>query len=532
MTRVSTAAVLLLIWSLTWFPLEAFAQLCVPGLTCPPSSDTTRPTVRITSPASGATVSGTITVTADASDNVGVAGVQFKYNGIDFDAEDTSAPYTATANTNNVPDGTYSLTAVARDAAGNRATSDPVTVRVANTAPPPPPPAGAVKRYEETDASVSLSPGWQSDSSWPWSGGTSAQSRVPGARATFTFTGSSVTWIGYRSTYGGIARVYVDGVYVSDVDLFARSSNELRVPAFTVSGLTNASHTFTVEATELKDSDAVDTLVVVDAFDVPGPPVSRLQETDPAITYTSGWVGSDLSQGWSGRYASISSTPGARATLSFNGTSISWIGYRGPDSGTARVYVDGGLAGEVDTYSPTQRIVDNLFTATGLADASHTLTIEVTGRKNAASTGTRIVVDAFDVTSLGTRFEDTDWSVAYNGYWNLNNRNHAWSQGAVATANTSTPGSQATFSFTGTSVSWISRRGPWDAIARVYLDGVFVTDVDNYAPTEGLQDTVFTATGLAYASHTLTIEVTGRANPATTLAYPWVIIDAFDVRPQ
>jgi len=60
---------------------------------------------------------------------------------------------------------------------------------------------------------------------------------------------------------------------------------------------------------------------------------------------------------------------------------------------------------------------------------------------------------------------------------------------------------------------------------------VFVTDVDNYAPTLGLQDTVFTASGLAYGSHTLTIEVTGSANPATTLAYPWVIVDAFDVRP-
>jgi hypothetical protein len=529
MIRLSTAAALLLIFNLAGFPLAAFAQfLCWPGFTCPSSSDTTPPTVRITSPASGATVSGTITVTADASDDVGVAGVQFRYNGSNFGAEDTSAPYTATAYTNDVPDGTYTLTAVARDAAGNRATSDPVTVTVANTAPPPPPPQGA-KRYEETDASVSFGFGWQSDSSWPWSGGSSAQSRTPGARATFTFTGTSVTWIGYRSAYGGIARVYVDGVYISDVDLFDRSSNELRTPAFTMSGLSNSSHTFTVEVTGLKNNDALDTLVVVDAFDVPGPPVSRLQDSDPSISYTAGWTGGDLSQSWSGRYATISSTPGARATLRFNGTSISWIGYRGPDAGIARVYLDGGLAGQVDTYSPTQRVVDNLFTATGLADANHTLTIEATGSKNNASTGTVVVVDAFDVTSTGTRFDNTDWSVAYTGSWIFNNRNDAWSYGTVANSNTA--GSRATFTFTGTAVTWIGRRGPTDAIARVYLDGAFVTELDNYAPTLGLQDTVFTATGLAYARHTLTIEATGRANPATTLAYPWVIVDAFDVRP-
>ena len=520
--------VLLLIFSLAWIPLEAFAQVpCVPGLTCPPPPDNTPPTVRITSPASGATVSGTITVTAEASDNVGVAGVQFKYNGIDFDTEKTSPPYTATANTNSIADGTYTLTAVARDAAGNRATSDPVTVSVSNANASPPP--QAVKRFEETDASVTFSLGWQSDSGWTWSGGTTAYSRVPGARATFTFTGTSVTWIGYRSRNSGIARVFVDGVYVSDVDLFARSSNELRVPAFTMKGLSNSSHTFTVEATGLKNNDAADTVVVVDAFDVPGPPVSRLQETDPAITYNGAWGGPDSSKSWSGDHATIASTPGAQATLSFNGTSISWIGYRGPDAGIARVYLDGSLAGEVDTYSPYQRVVDDMFTATGLADSSHTLTIEVTGLKNAASTGTQIVVDAFDVTTLGTRFEDTDGSVAYAGNWNLDNRNHAWSQGTVANSNAT--GSQATFTFTGTSVSWIARRGPGDAIARVYLDGAFVTDVDNYAPTEGLQDTVFTATGLVYGSHTLTIEVTGRWNPATTLAWPWVIVDAFDVRP-
>src|SRR5260370_16522379 len=88
------AAVLLLIVGLAWIPLEAFAQLplpCVPGLTCP-SPDTTPPTVSITSPASGATVSGTIAVTANASDNVGAAGVQFKLAGANLPPQDTPPP--------------------------------------------------------------------------------------------------------------------------------------------------------------------------------------------------------------------------------------------------------------------------------------------------------------------------------------------------------------------------------------------------------------------------------------------------------
>jgi hypothetical protein len=95
-------------------------------------SDITPPTVSITSPANGATVSGTITVTASAADDVGVAGVQFQYNGINLGAEDTIAPYSATAFTNSVPNGSYTFTAVARDAAGNLTTSDPVAITVSN----------------------------------------------------------------------------------------------------------------------------------------------------------------------------------------------------------------------------------------------------------------------------------------------------------------------------------------------------------------------------------------------------------------
>src|SRR5713226_8017187 len=96
--RACAATPLLVIFSVAWIPPQAAAQLlslCLPGITCP-NPDTTPPTVSITSPASGATVSGTISVTANASDNVGVAGVQFKYNGINFDTEKTSPPYSAT----------------------------------------------------------------------------------------------------------------------------------------------------------------------------------------------------------------------------------------------------------------------------------------------------------------------------------------------------------------------------------------------------------------------------------------------------
>jgi heparinase II/III-like protein/uncharacterized protein DUF4962/Big-like domain-containing protein len=96
------------------------------------ASDATSPTVVITTPAPGAVVSGAITVAAVATDNVGVVGVQFQYDGVNFGAEATNAPYSTIAHTNNVPNGTYSFTAVARDAAGNTTLSAPVTITVSN----------------------------------------------------------------------------------------------------------------------------------------------------------------------------------------------------------------------------------------------------------------------------------------------------------------------------------------------------------------------------------------------------------------
>jgi hypothetical protein len=96
------------------------------------TTETTPPTVSITSPAPGATVSGTITVTASASDNVGVVGVQFKVDGANLGTEIIAAPYSVIADTATVPNGSYILTAVARDAAGNLTTSVPVTVAVSN----------------------------------------------------------------------------------------------------------------------------------------------------------------------------------------------------------------------------------------------------------------------------------------------------------------------------------------------------------------------------------------------------------------
>jgi subtilisin family serine protease len=96
------------------------------------TKDTTPPAVSFTSPAKGATVSRTITVQMSASDNIGVAAVTLSVDGL-IVATLNCGPYTVTWDTTAVADGAHTLTAAARDAAGN-ASNASVSVTVSNHA--------------------------------------------------------------------------------------------------------------------------------------------------------------------------------------------------------------------------------------------------------------------------------------------------------------------------------------------------------------------------------------------------------------
>ena len=86
-------------------------------------SDTTPPTVSVTAPAGGATVSGTVPVTASASDNVAVASVEFWVDGAKK-ATDTSAPYSYSWDTTQVLGGPHTILVKALDPSNNSASTN------------------------------------------------------------------------------------------------------------------------------------------------------------------------------------------------------------------------------------------------------------------------------------------------------------------------------------------------------------------------------------------------------------------------
>jgi Bacterial Ig domain len=97
------------------------------------SADTIPPTVSVTSPANGATLSGTASVTCNVADNVGVVSVQFQIDGANVGTADTSAPYSFALNTASYANGSHTLKAIAKDAAGNQTTSAAISVTISNS---------------------------------------------------------------------------------------------------------------------------------------------------------------------------------------------------------------------------------------------------------------------------------------------------------------------------------------------------------------------------------------------------------------
>ena len=97
--------------------------------TSPGGADAQAPVVAVSAPANFASgIIGMLTFSATATDNVGVASVEFQVDGVAVGAAQTSAPYLVSVDTNAHASGQHVLRVRARDAAGNQSGWASVTV--------------------------------------------------------------------------------------------------------------------------------------------------------------------------------------------------------------------------------------------------------------------------------------------------------------------------------------------------------------------------------------------------------------------
>ncbi len=227
----------------------------------PPPSDSTYPTVSVTAPIAGSTISTTVNLTANASDNVAIAGVQFRVDGINSGAEDTSAPYSVPLNPVSLSNGIHSITAVARDTSGNQTTSGAVSVTVSN-----------VVAQDTTDPVVSITA--------PAAGSTISGSAILTANATDNVAVAGVQF-------------HVDGVNRGSEDLAAPYSYSLDT-----STLSNGSHTVSAIArdaagnstTALPVTVTVSNIVALPAPVISGIALGAVTQNSAVISFTTNLV--------------------------------------------------------------------------------------------------------------------------------------------------------------------------------------------------------------------------------------------------
>jgi bacillopeptidase F len=237
------------------------------------------------------------------------------------------------------------------------------------------------------ETSAASVPGWRSVSVSSASGGSYAVSHTAGSSASFSFTGTAVTWQTVTGPTQGLASVYVDGVLKLSVNNYAAALHYgvLR----TVSGLAAGPHVLKIVVKGTKGATAgTDTQVGIDSF-----LVAAVRSQQSSATYTWKRVATSAANG--GGYA-VDDLAGASYSMTFRGTSVVWWTVYGPAMGKASVYVDGVLKGTFSNYAASLAY-GKARSVTGLTDAPHTIRIVVLGSHATGATGNSVVVDRLTV---------------------------------------------------------------------------------------------------------------------------------------
>jgi hypothetical protein len=124
--------------------------------------------------------------------------------------------------------------------------------------------------------------------------------------------------------------------------------------------------------------------------------LSAAQETSSAIAYVNAWPIAARTNAYGGSTAS-NATAGSRATFTFTGSYIAWVSPKDTAHGQAEVWIDGVKQATVDLYGNAGTTYRRVAFSKAVAPGTHTVQVRVLGTKNAASTATRVDVDAFIV---------------------------------------------------------------------------------------------------------------------------------------
>jgi hypothetical protein len=120
---------------------------------------------------------------------------------------------------------------------------------------------------EENSPALLYTGRWYANPATIHSGSGATLAMDAGSRATLTFTGTGISWRGFRDQWSGIATVYVDGEAKGTIDCYLGAAQP-QATLFVVNGLSAGEHRLTIEVTGRKGAGSQGTWVWIDAFDV------------------------------------------------------------------------------------------------------------------------------------------------------------------------------------------------------------------------------------------------------------------------
>ena len=127
----------------------------------------------------------------------------------------------------------------------------------------------AVVHYEQSNSRLLYAGSWTTASNTSASGKSFALANSSGASVTIRFIGTHLSWIAKKGPLYGEAKVTMDGKSLGLIDLYS-ASTEWQQKVWGTGTLAFGPHTVTIAWTGTKNSDATDTNIGVDAFDVVG----------------------------------------------------------------------------------------------------------------------------------------------------------------------------------------------------------------------------------------------------------------------
>jgi hypothetical protein len=422
--------------------------------------------------------------------------------------------------------------------------------------------------YEQTDARIRYSAGWETFYTSSASGGSYGRASASGSSATVYFKGIGLDWIAMKGTTTGKADVYLDDAFQQTVDLYNPSAI-YQVKVWSTPVLPYGFHKVKISV----NPSTVGKYITLDRVEVLGEltqappaitsisPTSGLTLGGTSVTITgSGFIGvSEVKFGdtKAASYLIDSDTqmraiapahaegtvsvrlksPGGSSTdtaaddytytLPVTPTITSLSPTSGSTAGGTSVTINGTGFDLVSSVlfgdEPAVSYVVNSptkITAVAPSHAEGTVRVRVT-----AVGGTTADTAADDYTYVAavapTRYDQTDPNIVKTGTWTdfASTASYLGSYGR-----SSTSGARATVWFTGTKIAWIGMKGSTPGIVDVWIDDVKKATLDLYASPAVYQKTLWTSDTLESGTHRMDL-----VRNSGSLSTEYLVLDAVDI---